>query len=990
MGYILRGKFPIKVLIPLLVLAFVFFSFPAIQNVFGENEIRAMVDTKPDEGNGNFIEIIETGTNVFSESITYTEVKNGYEKQDLKPVKNKTTELTADNIIKSSKGDIPLISDLEGKTQPALNWTDEYDWFEWEFEIDEDGLYEIDVEYYPLGGTGSTIQRALSIDGKIPFKEANNICFYRVWKEDGQTRFNNIGDEVWPKQVEEKKWLKQVLVDNLGFHSEPLLFHFTKGKHVLRMTYVDQPVVIGSIILRAPDDIPSYEEVLKTYSEKGYKKATQTIKFQAEETQAKNDPTIRRESSNDPKAEPMKPTSRLLNVIGGRRWRNGNQSITWKFNVEEEGLYKITIKLMQSYDDGLPSYRQIAIDGKVPFKELMEYKFEYARDWRGETLQNENGEPYLFYFTKGEHEITMTVKHGPLATVVERTTEDILFLSEIIRKIIMITGSEPDPNYEYELDKKIPGLTDDLRYLAERMKENANILIDISSKVPSIANNYKQICDQLLSMAKDPDKISRALTDLENAQTNLGSYITKLQSRPLTIDYFVISPPDEKVKIPKSNFFERLKVTWLNFIASFYKDYDSVGSIFSEDEENSVILDVWIARGKEWAEILKEMIDEDFTPRTGIRVNMNVVPSGQLNSGNVNVLLLSIISGSAPDVALSVEARSPVEFAFREAVTDLMKFPDYEEIAKRFYPSIMVPYEYNKGIYALPETMDFTVMFYRKDIIQELGLELPETWDDVYQNVLPKLYENGMNFYYPTANGLTPLLFQNGGSFYRDNGTKSGLDTPEAYKAFKQWTDLYKNYRIPIEANFFTRMRNGDMPIGIAGYSMYMQLSTSAPELYGRWGIAPVPGTRKEDGSIDRSVGSIASQACIILEQSDKKEAAWEFLKWWTSEEVQTRYGRELEALLGVEARWNTANTNAFNNLPWDREHIKVIQYQLKQAKEQPVVLGGYFTTRHIDNAWNRVVLNGENVRDSLEKAVKDINKELRSKQEEYGYNPQP
>ena len=83
------------------------------------------------------------------------------------------------------------------------------------------------------------------------------------------------------------------------------------------------------------------------------------------------------------------------------------------------------------------------------------------------------------------------------------------------------------------------------------------------------------------------------------------------------------------------------------------------------------------------------MIEEDFTPRTGIRVNMNVVPSGQLNSGNVNVLLLSIISGSAPDVALSVEARSPVEFAFREAVTDLMKFPDYEEIAKRFYPSIL-------------------------------------------------------------------------------------------------------------------------------------------------------------------------------------------------------------------------------------------------------------------------------------------------------------
>ena len=105
----------------------------------------------------------------------------------------------------------------------------------------------------------------------------------------------------------------------------------------------------------------------------------------------------------------MSPGHRLLNVMGARRWKSGNQSITWKFNIEEDGLYKISMRLMQNYDDGLPSYRQIIIDGKIPFEELKAYKFEFVKDWREEILEDENGEPYLFYFTKGEHEITMTV-----------------------------------------------------------------------------------------------------------------------------------------------------------------------------------------------------------------------------------------------------------------------------------------------------------------------------------------------------------------------------------------------------------------------------------------------------------------------------------------------------------------------------------------------------------------------------------------------------
>ena len=128
-----------------------------------------------------------------------------------------------------------------------------------------------------------------------------------------------------------------------------------------------------------------------------------------------------------------------------------------------------------------------------------------------------------------------------------------------------------------------------------------------------------------------------------------------------------------------------------------------------------------------------------------------------------------------------------------------------------------------------------------------------------------------------------------------------------------------------------------------------------------------------------------AATAGVILSQSDKQEAAWTFLKWWMSAETQTRYGRELEAILGTGARWNTANVESFFSLPWDARHAQIIKAQMESAREQMIVPGGYFTGRHIINAWNSVVVNNKDARDMLEKAVKDINKELDNKRKEFG-----
>jgi ABC-type glycerol-3-phosphate transport system substrate-binding protein len=376
------------------------------------------------------------------------------------------------------------------------------------------------------------------------------------------------------------------------------------------------------------------------------------------------------------------------------------------------------------------------------------------------------------------------------------------------------------------------------------------------------------------------------------------------------------------------------------------------------------------------------MAEDEFTPTSGIKVNINVLPGG-----NTTVLLLSCTSGRTPDVALGVPSAVPVDYAIRGALADLSKFPDYKEIAKRFRPGALIPFKWQGGAYALPEDQDFLMLFYRIDVMEQLGIKkIPQTWEDVYK-MLPVLQQAGMDFYFPPGT-FTPFLFQRGATYYNENGTKSALDTPEAMKAFEEWTDLYTKYKIQKQADFFNRMRTGEMPIGVANYYTYILLSTAAPELTGWWKMAPMPGIRKPDGSIDRSNGG-GSNTAIIFNNSKKKEAAWEFIKWWTSTSAQVRFGSELEGLLGTEARWNTANIEALQMLPWPKDDIKAVFEQWKWFQETPVVLGGYFTGRHITNAWNRVVLQGMNPREALEMAVKDINKELTRKQEEFGVKPE-
>ena len=356
--------------------------------------------------------------------------------------------------------------------------------------------------------------------------------------------------------------------------------------------------------------------------------------------------------------------------------------------------------------------------------------------------------------------------------------------------------------------------------------------------------------------------------------------------------------------------------------------------------------------------------------------------------GGSSVLLLALASGTGPDVALGVASNIPVEYGMRGAVADLSVFPDFNQISERFLKGIMIPFEFKGGYYGLPETMDFSALYYRKDILEEYDLEIPETWQDVYTKILPTLKQNGMDFFY--ASGYHPFLMQYGGSYFKTvekddyEILQSNLDSPEAYTAFEQFTNLYRIYNIPVQADFYNRFRTGQMPMGIANFDTYIKLSSAAPEIFGKWDVAPIPGIREENGRINRSSGGAGTTAAIILSNSENKEKAWDFLNWYTSSDTQTRYANDIISFIGPEARWNSANIEAFNQLPWDANLRNIIEVQKEDYKDVPNVIGGYIVGRWIENARVGVVVEKKPFRPQLEKAIKEINYELEIKHAEF------
>ncbi len=881
---------------------------------------------------------------------------------------------------------VELLAEYEGVPDALLTGEDSY--VEWAVEVPASGMYQIHMDYYPVKSRGVDIERKLYINGEVPFFGADSLSFTRLWTNKNEVKRDNQGNDIRPSQTDIPDWIGAYFKDHQGYFSEPYTFYFEKGNNTIGLEAVNEPAVIKSLTLRAVVDTIDYSGYLANSPEfeETEKALTYSRIIQGEDSTLRSSPALYaiydRSSS---KTEPYSVSKIRLNMIGGNAWRIAGQWIEWEFEVPERGFYNITLKGRQNYVRGIMSNRAVYIDGQIPFRELEQVGFQYNNAWNALTLSNEEKEAYQFYLDKGVHTIRLEVTLGDLGNILNSMQDSVYRLNGMYRKILVLTGTTPDKYRDYKIAQIYPEVIQAMELEAKRLYKLIDDTVEYAGEKSDMAAPMETIAKQLERFVKNPDKIPGSFINFRDNIGAMGTAILKMSEAPLDIDYIEITGKDVKPGRVKETFADRAVHEVRSFVSSFTEDYNSVGDVYDKKEA----IQVWILSGRDQSTVLKMMIDDSFTPESGIKVNVKLVEPG--------TLLNAIIAGKGPDVVISAGQGEPVNYALRNAVEDLTQFSDLEEVLKDFRKSAYTPFLFEDGIYALPETQNFNVLFYRKDILDQLGIQVPGTWDDLIA-ILPVLQQNNMSVAIPTTervlnNSSNPdlssmfaLLYQNGGTVYDEKGKSAVIDSESGVKAFETYTKLFTHYKLPAIYDFPNLFRSGQMPMGITDYSTFNTLVVFAPEIKGLWDFTTIPGTLMEDGSINRSCHSNGLGTFMTKQEEEEvKQKAWKFMKWWVSADTQVRFGQEMESVMGAAARYATANTAAFKRLSWSHSQLQVLEEQSGWAVGLREVAGGYYTGRHITNAIRRVINKQEDPRETLLDYTRTINEEIEKKRLEFG-----
>ncbi len=852
--------------------------------------------------------------------------------------------------------------------------------------VPESGFYNIALTYLTVEARGVDLEREILINGLLPFDGADTMTFSRLWHDGGEVRQDSQGNDIRPSQTEVFDWQTAYCRDAMGYITEPYRFYFEAGENTITLNANSEPMILSAMTLTVPQQMQSYADYAAAQPQENNVSADYELILQGEDSSLRSSPSLyARYDRSSPATIPCDVSKTVLNYIGGDAWRDAGQWIEWSFEVPESGWYNITIKGRQTYNRGSVSSRILYIDGQIPFAGMENVSFPYSSTWTMNTLSDEEGTPYRFYLEAGSHTLRLEATLGDMGTILSDMEESIYRLNQMYRKLLVLTGVNPDRYRDYHLDQVYPEIIEAMELESRLLYKLVDDTVAITGQKSDRIAVAQTLAVQLEKFVDDSAKITESFTNFKDNITSLGTSMQSMREVKLDIDLIAITADGHSAEQPSENFIDRALHEIKSCITSYFVDYNALGDVYEDSED---VLEVWILTGRDQSTVLKTMVDDTFTPTYGVKVNVMLV--------DPNALLNAVVAGNGPDVVISTDSWNPVNYALRHAVEDLRQFEDLDTVLEQFYPSAYAAFQFNDGLYALPETQMCSVLFYRNDILEEYGLEVPETWDDLIA-MLPTIQGANMSIGIPypdiTAPNLSTyysMLYQRGGALYNEDATHTTINSEVGVQAFELYTSLYNDYGLPTVFDFVSRFRSGEMPIGIFDYTTYNTLTVSAPEIRGLWDMAIMPGTlvTAEDGTtyVDHSVHSQGACCMMIATDSETtKQNAWSFMKWWTSTDAQVRFGREIEAVLGSSARYATANIAAIEQLAWSEEQLAVIREQMTWAVGFREVAGGYYTTRHMTNAVRKVTNDKTDARETLLDYARTIDEEINKKRLEFG-----
>lgn len=942
--------------------------------------------TADDSATGDGSSAATTGT----DSIRQTSYTNYVKKYTDAARPDNTVEVLGKDYDPASVTDAQItVTTVDGEND-VMQWANQEGSVSWTVNIPETGVYNIKMIYEALESNTNDVEFSLLIDGESPYATASRITLSKRWINESEIKQDSRQNDIRPGQISTPCWQETPLEDIDGLFNEPLEFYMEAGEHTITFESEKAEFAVKSFTFyqyEAPAayTAPSDSDLTQAQGQK--------ITLEGETAAYKSSrtlyPTADKSSYLTSSANGSSPTKTRYNTIGSGSWTQSTQTVTWEFNVDKAGYYKIGIRGRQDQMRGMYSNRRLYVNGEVPCLEANQIKFYYDTDWSITTPKSENGDDLYFYLQAGTNTISLEAVPGEIGEIMGNLDELVYNINSYYRQIRQITGPDPDEYNNYMIDTAIPSIVPDFKEYAKTLRDKKAEIEKLSGSGGTEAETLEKMAIVLDKCIKKPDLIPEMMSQIKDNITSVSSFVNQYREQPLEVDMIEVATSDQDFTSCDKSFFGSLGFGFKGFIGSFFEDYNALS-----DEDESA-MECWVMLGRDNAEALQQLISSEYNPTAKTKINLKLVQGG---------IVEATFAGKGPDLALFMGGDFPIQLAARGVLTDLTTFSDFDEVKTRFADDATVLYQYNGGTYGLPCDQTFPMLFYRSDILSEYGIDPAtdlNTWDGLL-NCLPTLQRNylevGLILPVMTSTGGTTqvsaitepgntfamLLLQQGLNYYNEEQTKTTFDTQEAVNAFDTWTKFYTTYSFQQTYDAFTRFRTGDMPVVIQNYTFYNQLSVAAPEIKGCWGFQPVPGTVQEDGTINHAANSNGSGAIIFTKAADQ-EGAWDFIKWFTSTDAQVKYGNNIESILGTMGRYATANEEALQQLSWTTSEVNLLLDQLNSQVEIPIIPASYGVTRNVMNAFRAVVNDYDNARDTLFWYNKDINDEITRKLEDLG-----
>ncbi|QEV64667.1 sugar ABC transporter substrate-binding protein [Streptomyces spectabilis] len=329
----------------------------------------------------------------------------------------------------------------------------------------------------------------------------------------------------------------------------------------------------------------------------------------------------------------------------------------------------------------------------------------------------------------------------------------------------------------------------------------------------------------------------------------------------------------------------------------------------------------------------------------------------------------ALLTTSGPDV---FEVNGPSLDQIRGGqVVDLTDL--FDGVRDDFNPVVLAPKTHDGRIWAVPQVVDAQLLYYRKSLLDDAGVEPPRTLDALVDAARKLTTKKTKGLFLGNDGGAGVLggtpLYAAGLSLVTDDG-KVGFDDPAAARALAKVRELYAAKALLLGA-----------PSDWSDPSAFVQ-GLTAMQWSGLWAL---PAVRKAlgddfgvlafpaDGAAGKPAVPVGAYGAAVSARSKHKDAAKDYLKWlWVD---KTAYQRDFALSYGfhIPARLSLAKkADALAEGP----AADAVRFSTENGHAEPLLWTPASRVAYQD-ALSRIIKSGANPESELRSVVRKVSAEL-------------